>query len=383
MTVTFFSNYLTHHQIPFCNELNGTGDVNFYFVSTMPMEEERATGGWALDQEYEYEVRAYESEEKRQKALLLAKISDVVIFGDMPEEYIRYRMKYGDHKLSFRYSERFYKNGRWRAISPRGWIKRIKTYFRYMGKPLYMLCASAYTAGDLALLGSYLGRCYRWGYFPEIKEYGNIEDLLKQKKKNSILWVARFLDWKHPEVALYVAERLRAEKYAFHLTIVGDGPLYDGIKDQIRKKNLGEYVTLTGAVPAAEVRTYMEENEIFLFTSDQNEGWGAVLNEAMNSGCAVVANKKIGSAPFLIQSGENGFMYRDQNELYERVKYLLDHDSERKAAGKSAYTSLKQNWSPAVAAERFLQLSEKMLKNEKFFFESGPGSKAPIFVKRK
>ena len=383
MTVTFFSNYLTHHQIPFCDALCGADGVTFYFVSTMPMEEDRASGGWKLDKEYEYEIRAYESPENKEKALLLAKTSDVMIIGSAPEEYVRYRMKYAENKLTFRYSERFYKNGRWRVISPRGFLLRIQTYFRYFGKPLYLLCASAYAAGDSAMLGSYLGRCYRWGYFPEVKEYENIDALIAKKKKGSILWAARMIDWKHPEAALQVAECLRDEGYDFHLTMLGDGPLLKEIEEQIQKKSLEEYVTLTGAVPAGQVRTYMEESEIFLFTSDRGEGWGAVLNESMNSGCAVVANMAIGSVPYLIKNKENGFVYRRFEELFEEVKYLFDHPEARKKFGAAAYETLKKDWNPATAAERFVMLSEKLLRKEKFFFEDGPCSKAPIFVKRK
>ena len=53
----------------------------------------------------------------------------------------------------------------------------------------------------------------------------------------------------------------------------------------------------------------MAKSDIFIFTSDKNEGWGVVLNEAMSSACAVVANKAIGSVPFLIKDGLNGFTY--------------------------------------------------------------------------
>ena len=45
----------------------------------------------------------------------------------------------------------------------------------------------------------------------------------------------------------------------------------------------------------------MEESEIYLVTSDRKEGWGAVVNEAMNSGCAVVADHMIGAAPWMIR----------------------------------------------------------------------------------
>jgi hypothetical protein len=37
-------------------------------------------------------------------------------------------------------------------------------------------------------------------------------------------------------------------------------------------------------MPPEEVRVHMEQSNIYLFTSDFGEGWGAVLNEAMNSG---------------------------------------------------------------------------------------------------
>ena len=55
MKVSFFSNYLTHHQIPFCMEMQKLGNIEFHFVSTQPMEEERKTGGWALDEQYSFE----------------------------------------------------------------------------------------------------------------------------------------------------------------------------------------------------------------------------------------------------------------------------------------------------------------------------------------
>ena len=44
-----------------------------------------------------------------------------------------------------------------------------------------------------------------------------------------------------------------------------------------------------GALKPADVRKEMERADIFLFTSDYKEGWGAVLNEAMNARCAIVA----------------------------------------------------------------------------------------------
>lgn len=383
MIITFYSNYLTHHQIPFCNALNSMGEVQFFFVSTQPMEEERRTGGWEFKEVYPYELCAFESNEKEQMAEELAIDSDVVIIGSAPEKYVEIRMKSAEKKLTFRYSERIYKRGRWRVLSPRGMWVRYKTYFRYIDKPLYMLCASSYTAGDLAMLGSYLGRCYKWGYFPETKRYDDIEGVVERKEQNAILWAGRLIGWKHPEMAIEVAKRLKDEGLVFHLNIVGDGPLRKNLQKDIEINGLQENVSLLGSVPAAEVRKYMEASSLFLSTSDQNEGWGAVVNEAMNSGCAVVVSKAVGAAGFLICDDNNGLTFRsgDIDELYNKVKQLLQDNDKEKALGREAYTTITDLWCAEIAAHRFVATAKSILSGRREFFSSGPCSKANIFSK--
>ena len=44
-------------------------------------------------------------------------------------------------------------------------------------------------------------------------------------------------------------------------------------------------------------------------TSNQEEGWGVVVNEAMNSGCVVIGSNLAGSVPYLIENGKNGLIY--------------------------------------------------------------------------
>ena len=386
MIISFFSNYLTHHQIPFCDEMCRQPDVEFHFVSTIPMEQERKDGGWEFSQKYPYEVKAYEDDVQAKRAMELAVCSDVMIIGSAPEDYVKVRMRSGKNKLTIRYSERIYKGGRWRVLSPRGALRRLDTYFRYLGKPLYMLCASAYTAGDLAMLGSYLGRCYKWGYFPETKTYKDIGAVLNKKEATTILWTARLIDWKHPEVSVQIASRLKKSGYNFRLDMIGVGPMEQKIRQMIEKENLQEQVHLLGTMSPEAVREQMENHQIFIFTSDQNEGWGAVLNEAMNSGCAVVANRQIGSVPFLLKNGENGFIYDKGNvdALYEHVKYLLDHFEKAAQMGKNAYETIISMWSAEPAAQRLLTLCENLLAGKKKApYAQGPCSKAYINSKKR
>lgn len=383
MKIAFFSNYLTHHQIPFCEEMGKLPGVEFTFVSTMEMEEDRKTGGWAFEKEYAYEVKAWLSEETHQKAMALAAQCDVMIVGSAPEVYVKHRMANNPNPLTLRYSERIYKGGRWRVLSPRGAIIRLQTYFRYLGKPLYMLCASAYTAGDLAMLGSYLGRCFRWGYFPETKVYDDVTSLMAAKKENSILWVARMIPLKHPEIVLEVARRLKEEGYDFQLNLIGTGPMEDCLQKQIAACELSEQVHLLGTMTPEQVRRYMEESKIYLFTSDQKEGWGAVLNESMNSGCAVVADGRIGSVPFLIQDRTNGYSYNGLDELYARVKKLLDEPETARKMGTAAYKTITEKWCAREAAKRLYTLCKNLQKGKKIFEADGPCSKAPVRIKKR
>ena len=152
------------------------------------------------------------------------------------------------------------------------------------------------------------------------------------------------------------------------------------ISEMIKTKGLEDCVFMLGALKPDEVRLHMEKSQIFLFTSDFNEGWGAVLNESMNSGCAVVASHAIGSVPYLIEDGKNGLIYKngDLDDLYEKVKYLLDKAEIGEEIGKNAYETLINTWNAEVAAERFLNLAEKLSKGETIdnLYHSGPCSKA-------
>lgn len=241
-----------------------------------------------------------------------------------------------------------------------------------------MLCASAYTAADYAKFGLFKNKCFKWGYFPEVRKYDDIDYLIQNKKNNSILWCGRFIDWKHPEKAVLVAEYLKKRGIEFQLNMIGTGDQVETIKCLIKKKNLENEINLLGSMPQEEVRMYMEKSEIFLFTSDFQEGWGAVLNEAMNSGCACVASHAIGSAPYLLQNEKNGIIFPNEcnNILFEKVEDLMLNEKKRKKLALNAYDSMHNLWNAKIAVNRFLNLAETLLNGGNVILpESGPCSR--------
>ena len=373
MKTVFLSNYYTHHQKPFCEKMYELLGSDFSFVSTSDFSDERKMMGWN-DESAPFTVQLTDGNKSEIKSLV--DNADVVIIGSAPWELIQDRLNKG--KIVFRYSERIFKNG----YELSKWLPRVFSYHQKFGKykSLYLLSASAYTAVDYAMHGVYLNKSYKWGYFTQTKKY-DTESLFKSKDKKNILWCGRFLDWKHPDEAVNLANRLKSDGYDFSLTIIGTGELKDRLHKAIDDYDLSDCVELLDAMPPEEIRTYMEKAGIYLFTSDFKEGWGAVLNESMNSGCAVVASHAIGAVPYLLKNGKNGYIYKngDSDALFNKVKYLLDNPDRQKELGLQAYHTIVDLWNPETAAERFILFSQNILKKGRCdLFNDGPCSKAPI-----
>ncbi len=351
MKLLFISNYINHHQIPFCNAMYALLGDEFAFLQTEPMEEERIRMGWQQDVDRPYLIRYYENP---QAGDTLIAESKVVLFGGTDDEsYIAERLR--NRQPVVRYSERIYKEGQWKAVSPRGLRRKYLDHTRYRGQEVYMLCSGAYVPSDFHIVRAYPGKMLRWGYFPETKVY-DVDQLMQEKKPASILWAARFIDWKHPELALEVAKYLKEKGLAFHLNIVGGGNLTETVEKLIDEYELGESVSLLGFQTPTQVRGLMEESAIYLTTSDRREGWGAVINEAMNSGCAVVADHMMGAAPFLIEQGQNGYVYRDGDlsMLCEEVERLVRDPGLCRKLGTAAYETIQKEWNAETAAKRLV-----------------------------
>lgn len=384
MKIVFVSNYLNHHQLPLCNAFVEKEDVKFTFIATTPVPGERRSLGYAdMNSSYDYVLRAYEDAEQMALAHKLCEEADVVITGSAPESYIRKRLK--EKKVTFRYSERIYRK---KQPALKMMLRCIKFFFKYgRHKNLYLLCSSAYTAADYAKTGTFLNKAYKWAYFPEVHCYENISQIISTKKNHSLIWVARLIPLKHPEAPLLIAKKLHEAGYEFELNIIGNGVMEEQLRAIVRKIGLEDKIHLLGSMPPEKVREYMEQSEIFMFTSDRNEGWGAVLNEAMNSGCACVASNVIGAAPFLIEDGVNGYMYKDGDieDLYEKVKFLIDNPEKRAEIGAAAYKTMTEQWNAENAAERFITLAQAILDGNKRpnLFKNGVCSKAEIIDDRK
>lgn len=379
LSVTFVSNYINHHQLPFCRAMAEQPDVSFHFIQTMPMEQKRIEMGWGVDPGAFSFVSLYYEKEDECKRLILD--SDVTIFGwsegliaDIEEQ----RLSSG--KLSLRMSERIYREGQWKFLSPRGLINKYHEHIRYRRKPVFLLCTGAYVASDFSLIHSYPDKMLKWGYFPGASD-AIADRAVTQDDTVKLCWAGRLIDLKHPEFAVEAARVLKDKGYKFSLDIIGDGRLKGSLERKVDDYGLSQEVKLWGNLNPAEVLPKMREADIFLFTSNYLEGWGAVVNEAMLSGCCTVASYEAGAVPFLIEDGVNGLYYKNGSlsEFISKVEYLFENQDIIGKIGERGAATIADKWNADNAAKELLRFCKDYLKDGTVLpAEDGPMSRADI-----
>lgn len=369
MKIVFASNYMNFHQAPFYRALQKIEGVECIFIECSNKTDGQKRLGY-----YKEDIEGVMDGKDIGAVRPFCLASDILIIGEAPVGLAKKRNRMG--KLTFFYSERLFK-GADKVKNTLRWVKYSLRHRLYKGNIL--LCASAYAYTDYLQTGNFHNRAYKWGYFPKTIRY-DIDSLFQKKQNNLpiIFWAGRFLDLKHPEYAILVAERLKAEGYDFELRFAGGGQLQGQLEAMVREKQLSDQVCFLGTLHPDEVRDQMEQANIFLFTSDCNEGWGAVLSESMNSGCAVVASHAIGAVPFMIRDKENGLVYRSGNleSLYTQVKFLLDHPDIQRQMGTNAYRTIVEEWNAESAAERLCVLATCLMNGQDSPYQYGPCSKA-------
>ncbi len=342
------------------------------------MEEFRVKMNWGKEKIPGYVLKSHESEKNLERARSLGTASDVVIIGTADEAFIEERMQ--EDKLTFRYSERPLKEGRWKVLVPYLAKKFYINHYSKRKKNIYILAAGAFVSSDYRFLHSYKKKCYKFGYFPEgeQKSFREIEALRKKNKPMKILWAGRFLKLKRADLLLYAAKRCMDEGFDFKLEFVGDGKEERKLKKLVKELKLEKKVKFMGFLSPEDTRGEMEKADIFVCTSNNLEGWGSVIYEALSAGCAVIASSKAGATPFLIRQGHTGYVFKSGSidSLANKLRILLNSRGAANEIGRNAYINMEKYWNPETAAERLLKVCEKRLEGKDYFYDKGPLSRA-------
>ena len=365
MKVAYWTNSVSPHQLPLAHEIaKRVGESNFAYIYRDEMTKEREVIGWN-----DVSVPRWCRRGEENDPFLLE--ADLVYTGGLrPIGLIAKRLAAG--KKTLYVTERWFKPfgflgvdwpGKWRMMSPR-YRKMAHRMVDMLNNPLCMcLAIGPWARRDMISLGVCPSHIVDWGYFVA-KGKGKIEEDGRKKNEGSVcggcatnsqtaelsvLWVGRMLRLKKVDTIIRAvgeisATSARPSAIDVAFDIYGSGP------DESRLRKLaakyGNAIKFHQPVPINEVRGIMRGHDVYVMASDENEGWGAVVNEALEEGMSVFGTFEAGASAAMLPK-ERLFHAGDWRGLAELLA--------KEANGELPACSIGK-WTAAKAAERLLGL---------------------------
>lgn len=155
----------------------------------------------------------------------------------------------------------------------------------------------------------------------------------------TFLTVGRLVPVKNIGLQIRALAKVAEKIPQVRLRIVGDGPLREVLKLQVKSSKLEDKVLFEGY--QEDLNRYYAEADAFLLTSDA-EGWGRVVLEAAAHRLPIIMTN-VGLAQELITNNESGFIIPvgDEHELVLAMLEFVGSPELRARLGEGAYKVFK------------------------------------------
>lgn len=177
-----------------------------------------------------------------------------------------------------------------------------------------------------------------WGYFVQPAIERPSSEAVRDRTPVKVLWLGRMVNWKRTDVLVKAAALLPQLQF----TIVGEG------SEERRLKALAKglsNVTFLKYQRVDRVRQLMREHDVYVLTSDGGEGWGAVVNEALEEGMCVYGTREAGASASMLPDSH---LYSAGNVA--ELRELLQKPVVRGSIG---------SWSAKLAARALCEFLDK------------------------
>jgi len=141
-----------------------------------------------------------------------------------------------------------------------------------------------------------------------------------------------------------------ARESAWHLVLLGDGPLRGELEQLCSQLQITDRVHLPGFIQYDRLPAYYGLSRAFVHAST-TEQWGLVVNEAMAAGLPVLVSNRCGCAGELVRESENGFTFdpMDTNALARQLAEVASREQDLSAMGKASREIIARYSSNAFA----------------------------------
>ena len=156
--------------------------------------------------------------------------------------------------------------------------------------------------------------------------------------KFNVLFIGRL----HPEKRIFdLIEAVGKINERVHLTIVGDGKLYNEVKQACEAYPPNTF-KMVGFKNQGALLDYYLTGDLVVLPS-QLETWGLVVNEAMNFNLPIILSNTVGSVGDLCRA-ENGYVYEmgDIDDLSSKIDFLAKNPKIAKRMGTRSGEIIKE-----------------------------------------
>lgn len=361
MKLVIYTNAISAHQLPLARELAlRLGDGEFRYVYTGERDYVRQE----VVSDEPWIVREDALDEQERENLLFG-CGTLLVGGIRPIDLMERRLAHG--KKTFYMSERWFKPVLLlMGLSLPGWVRLFHPrYFHMAGRfarlfwkeGFKFLSIGPWAKADMKLICRIMGiridkeKISDWGYFVDKGidsacnegEVHSVEQAGDVHSVCCVLWVGRLLSWKRVDAIIRAVGEAAARSTRLNITldIYGAGP------EEMRLKKLaakyGDAIKFHPPVSMNEVRQLMRDHDLYVFSSNAFEGWGAVVSEALTEGMTVIGTYEAGASAALLPES-NLFHCGDRKRLAELLR------------NPPPKVPLPYDYTPQGAAERLLKL---------------------------
>ncbi len=172
-----------------------------------------------------------------------------------------------------------------------------------------------------------------------------------------VLYAGRLAQEKGVHVLVDAMQGLEVE-----LRIAGEGPLRAVLEDKVRQRGQAN-VRFVGHLSGSELADAYRKAALTIVPSLWFENQPMSILESFAYGTPVVASDH-GALPELVVEGVSGAVFEPGNTgaLRERIRHLMDHESEREGLARSARQMVEEEFDEDVHYRRLLDLYERAQK---------------------
>ena len=196
---------------------------------------------------------------------------------------------------------------------------------------------------------------------------------LSKPNRINLISVGRLVEKKGYFYLLRILSRLsERNNIDFQMKIVGMGPLFRSLEQEIERYGLDKKVTLVGSKTEEEIRELFLQADAKLFTgiiasNGDRDGIPNVIPEAMSAGCLILASSFAGASE-AFTDGVSGFSFHPQH--FEEWTCLLEdfgrNPSKYQSIRKKAQISCRQMFDVSNTARSLIRNFQDIIhRNEK------------------